>query len=454
MLKQKKNSPHLNKAVVMCFVMVAMTLFGLKISGKGGGAVLSATSLVQRAGLRKLTKPFCQSWSATDANNRSLQPFDQWHTHHPHWIVTSESEEEFCVEPAGKSPIIRDMMLLYANQFLSSCKLVHTRYQWGSGWSADFWNINLGLVHGLYYRVPCIITNWEENDPHIGFERTHPWNYAANKKDYGQENQTSLVCEAGDTTCYFLPYHGCGPIDELKNDSSIKLLQYEEGNKGGDVSIWTDEGWSAYSFVSRKQLWFRRAVFDYKEMFKRENNWSEKSDCTVMHVRRADAIFERHYYPVAFYVEMIPEEKLNDPNHYVFLLTDDSSAIEEAHEFFPNIKWAYFNRPRHNITSSGWEDHTPSGDPALEVIAIMSAFDLVQDCSTLIHGPTGFMNYIYAYMLRSGQHINLTKYDMGSTASANRMNAVPLNESVPLLMKILEEMRINKTAAQKFSEAN
>jgi hypothetical protein len=348
------------------------------------------------------TQPFCKSWSVSDANNRSLQPFDLWHTHHPNWIVTSENEDEFCVgvEPVGKSPIIRNMMLFYANQFLSSCKLVHTRYP---GWSANFWNINLGLIHALHYRVPCIITAREQNKSYIGLERTHPWNYAANKKDYGQANQTSLVCEAGNTTCYFLPYHGCGHVDELKNDSSVKLLLDVE-DKGSDGSSILDEvGWSAYLFVTRKQLWLRRAVFGYKELFKRESNWSEKSDCTVMHVRRGDVILDtRHYYPVSFYVEMIPKEKLNDPNHYVFLLTDDSGAIEEAHEFFPNIKWTYFNRPRHNGSTSGWEDHTPSGDPALEVIAILSAFDLVQDCSTLVHGTSGFTNYIYQYVSKGG----------------------------------------------------
>jgi hypothetical protein len=43
---------------------------------------------------------------------------------------------------------------------------------------------------------------------------------------------------------------------------------------------------------------------------------------------------------------------------------------------------------------------------------------------------------------------------MDSAASAARMNAVPLNESVPLLKKILEEMRMNKTAAQQFSGTN
>ena len=416
-MKKQKQPGSPPPKTIMIFVMVAIifvgsALFRFRTVGYARMKLANDTSVARRGWtaqnelfITDWTQPFCKSWSASDANNRSLQPFDLWHTHHPNWIVTSENEDEFCVgvEPAGKSPIIRNMMLFYANQFLSSCKLVHTRYQWCSGWSADFWNINLGLIHALHYRVPCIITDWEQNKSYIGLERTHPWNYAANKKDYGQANQTSLVCEAGDTTCYFLPYHGCGHVDELKNDSSVKLLLDVE-DKGSDGSSILDEvGWSAYLFVTRKQLWLRRAVFDYKELFKRESNWSEKSDCTVMHVRRGDVILDtRHYYPVSFYVEMIPKEKLNDPNHYVFLLTDDSGAIEEAHEFFPNIKWTYFNRPRHNGSTSGWEDHTPSGDPALEVIAILSAFDLVQDCSTLVHGTSGFTNYIYQYVSKGG----------------------------------------------------
>ena len=102
----------------------------------------------------------------------------------------------------------------------------------------------------------------------------HQWHYTAKKKDQGQANQSSLVCEVGDTTCYFLPYHGCGPVDKLKNDSSIKLLQDVEDKGGGDVSaILDDVGWSAYLFVTRKQLWICRVVFDYKEIFKQESNW-------------------------------------------------------------------------------------------------------------------------------------------------------------------------------------
>jgi hypothetical protein len=57
-------------------------------------------------------------------------------------------------------------------------------------------------------------------------------------------------------------------------------------------------------------------------------------------------------------------------------------------------------------------------------------------------------------MASSGRQKYVTKFNMDSTASAARMNAVPLNESVPLLKKILEEMRMNKTAAQQFSGTN
>ncbi len=87
----------------------------------------------------------------------------------------------------------------------------------------------------------------------------------------------------------------------------------------------------------------------------------------------------------------------------MFLLTDDSGAIEEAHEFFPHINWKYFDRPHHNGSSGGWENQTPSGDPALEVIVILSIFDLVQDCSTLVHGPSGFTNYMYEYVSQGGE---------------------------------------------------
>lgn len=148
--------------------------------------------------------------------------------------------------------------------------------------------------------------------------------------------------------------------------------------RGGDIpdgsEIQDELGKTAYLFMTRKMLWFRRAVFDAIQTFKRTNNITtvggddddenESSDtattnndnnnardCTVVHVRRSDVIFHeshtRRYFPVADYVKLIPREKLSNPNHYIFLLTDDSNAIEEANEFFPNLNWKYFDRPRH-----------------------------------------------------------------------------------------------------------
>ena len=99
---------------------------------------------------------------------------------------------------------------------------------------------------------------------------------------------------------------------------------------------------------------------------------------------------------MAYYLEIIPVKKFNDPNHYVFLLTDDYGAAKEAHEFFPHVKWKYVDRPHHNDSSGGMENQTPSRDPALEVVILLSLFDLVQDYSTLVvQGPSGFAGYVY-----------------------------------------------------------
>jgi hypothetical protein len=142
-------------------------------------------------------------------------------------------------------------------------------------------------------------------------------------------------------------------------------------------------------------VWVRRAVFDYKELFKKKHSIKAGSNCTAIHVRRGDVILDtRHYFPLAFYVEMIPDQILNDPNHYIFLLTDDSGVLEEAHEFYPHLKWTYFDRYRHKGSEATWEDHTPSGDPAVEMINILAGFDLAQECATFVQGDSGFSKVI------------------------------------------------------------
>ena len=75
--------------------------------------------------------------------------------------------------------------------------------------------------------------------------------------------------------CHFLPCHGCGPDDELINDSSIKLLQDVEDKSEDGSAILDEVGWSAHLFATRKQLWLCNAIFDYKEICRLANNLFE-----------------------------------------------------------------------------------------------------------------------------------------------------------------------------------
>ena len=282
-----------------------------------------------------------------DALNRSLRPFDLWHTHHPTWVVTNENDSMFCLAEVGSDntnqqqhPYICNLLIFYANQFHSSCSSLHKRTMWISGWSADFWNMQCGLIHALYYHVPFFIEEWDNV----------PWHYAANKDDH-----SNVTCSAGDTACYFLPYYGCESTWNISTyastiilDSNVKLLDdtLPDHTEGSDIT--DDWGWSAYLFMTRKQLWLRRAVFDCKENFRQANRIATGSECSVIHVRRSDVVLgdARKYFPVADYIKMIPEDRLNNANHYIIILTDDSNAIKEAHKFFPNLQWAYLDRHR------------------------------------------------------------------------------------------------------------
>ena len=264
--------------------------------------------------------------------------------------------------------------------------LIHVYNQrWSSGWGADFSNIRSGLLIASENGIPLITQDCGR-----------PWHYTANKND-----SSALVCEEGDTTCYFLPYHDC-------KTSSAKY--WDEQNKTGKVELVVDNsllfesnmdqdpGRDAYRFMTRKQLWLQRAVFDYKQTFKAANNITSNADCTVVHIRRADVVLHagstRKYFPVSDYVKQLNKTKLANPNHYIFLLTDDSNAIDEAHEFYPELNWKYLDRPRHKGSSGGWENQTPSRNPALEVIILLATFELAQECSAIVWGASGFADLL------------------------------------------------------------
>ena len=132
-----------------------------------------------------------------------------------------------------------------------------------------------------------------------------------------------------------------------------KIIEDESFDESHASQIDTHFGRAAYSYIMRKQLWLRRSIFEFIQSFK-EAKGDLGSNCTVIHVRRSDVVLHtassREYIPLAEYVKKLPKERLEEP---IFLLTDDSGAIDEAHEFFPDLAWKYFDRPRHNGSSGG-----------------------------------------------------------------------------------------------------
>ena len=49
-------------------------------------------------------------------------------------------------------------------------------------------------------------------------------------------------------------------------------------------------------------------------------------------------------------------------------------------------------------SSGGWENQTPSRSPLFEVVVLLATFDLAQECSAIVHGDSGFAEYIYQQM--------------------------------------------------------
>ena len=71
------------------------------------------------------------------------------------------------------------------------------------------------------------------------------WHYAANKDDHSNK-----TCPQADMTCYFLPYHNCGSLDDIeRNEDRIEFVQNEELPDEGE--IYTEPGRAANEFLTR-----------------------------------------------------------------------------------------------------------------------------------------------------------------------------------------------------------
>ena len=49
---------------------------------------------------------------------------------------------------------------------------------------------------------------------------------------------------------------------------------------------------------------------------------------------------------------------------------------------------------RHKGSSGGWENHTPSRNPALDTTILVATFELAQECSAIVWSAGGFSAYL------------------------------------------------------------
>ena len=341
---------------------------------------------------------FCVPWSFNT---------DKWWTHHPEYYSAKDNATHTCFRRRTDSEA-RYLMRIYQNQYQRDCGLVYTRYTWNSGWGADFINVVYGLINAVEFKRPYAIANVDD----------HGWHYAAIKEDGSHP-----TCPAKDLSCYFLPMTRCKPRPE-ESDETYPNITYE----------YEQRYMAVYNYVTRPKQWLRREVYRFVHKLEREI----VQPCAVMHVRRTDVVLHgdasRKYYPVSAYVDLLPQDRRQD----IFLLTDDADAIDEAHEFYPNLNWHYINRTRFRGTEGGWENQIPSKNPKQEVVTILGTFRLAKRCDTFVHGTSVFSDEIYRAMSEGGRTVNRILVD---AVDAEGIFSADNSKSVNDLKKTLAKKR-------------
>jgi hypothetical protein len=350
-----------------------------------------------------LDLPVCVDWNIQ---------MDDWWTHYPEYDEGTHNDTHQCFDRLTNDFQIAQYYQIHQVQFHSNCAdKVTVRTMWNSGWEADLTNVVKGIIVAVQTKIPLQMTV-------LGMKRAW-WHYAALR-----ETGENATCPQKDMSCYFLPLSRCRAKGEIEKDSA--------------KAVTPQTRW-VIDYITRSQQWLRKAVYDYLK----EKGPKIQGQCSVIHVRRSDVVLHdetsRKYYAISDYIDKLPEQRREKGSNIV-LLTDDANAIDEALEFFPDLKWHYLNRPRHHGDEGGWENQVPSKNPALEVIVIKSIFRMVRPCDVIVHGYGGFSNAIHGSM-QNGMGAALRFRVEGN----NTKSSVIFNEgnarSKVTLQKILDEKR-------------
>lgn len=310
--------------------------------------------------LATLRKPFCLPWHVSS---------DAWWTDHVLWEVYHEDDTHYCFRRILNKEKVNTIRAIQKNQFRNDCSHPIYKKMWNSGFSNDLRNLVDGLKHSTEVT-------------HRPFQvAMQPWHYASPKPF----NISTAACGSQDMFCYFLPLSNCPQVpvnDTIKQVGFLDRLRVWGPRLFDRPTRWYLE------YVSRPQTWLRHRVYQFVQ------KQNVVAPCTALHVRRGDVISHgshaRRYFSIAEYLNTTQEIE-----HNILLLTDDHNAIGEALHEFPDRNWMYIDRPRYRGNEGGFERHLPSNDPILEMTVLLSTFQLVRRCTSMVRSSSAFGDYLW-----------------------------------------------------------
>ena len=335
----------------------------------------------------------CALWNVTQ---------DDWWQEHPDWRLSRENDTHTCFQRVRDPEIAEYFRNIYNVQFgaASNCSNLHEQFIIGTGFAAavrqltlSFYYANLGLKKTFVRSKHWRNFKWMYN---------HPYNETLQKM--GLQEARFGSCASMDVFCYYLPIARCNEDYQGVSNMIPKKLAYVEGDFGLKPKTLYRHHVSYFmrlNQVSRKKLF---DIYQQSVVVPDGEDSLSPRDCVALHVRRTDAMTERgnlrSFHAIQEYLDLVPNLTATTP---LVLLTDDQSAIDEAHLLHPEYRWYYINRTRY-FGAQKKNQHFPSGDPALEFLYIHADLRLARFCHTLVHGKSNMVHFIQHSMLEGNSN--------------------------------------------------
>ena len=290
--------------------------------------------------------------------------------------------------------------------------------------------------------------------------RTFVWHYVPPYNASTANTTTSWpACPTNDMDCYFLPLTNCprhvGP------ESNVTWTAYKLDPR----LVWRDDMktdpllqnqlvWLSLFLMRPRQETRRRLYQLSKEEAPMDADKLKATNCTWVHVRRADAMTEGKNYPRNFYPisEYLDRGNIS-PGETVYLLTDDTSAIEEATVLHPEYHWIYWNRTRYRGPQNR-NQHFPSHDKGLETLRLLAETKLAGQCRKGVHGNSNVVRMMVLAMTVEHGADNIETIEIDKRIKNKRIDAADFMKELETKLAAAREREKTRSMLQKAGRPN